>query len=435
MRSLVYVLLVFITPFVHADELMEAYQKEYAYLVAEKEAIANRLDEIKGQQNKTLSALRNDISGLETEYLQGQNRVDRLNQQIVEASRSSDTVSNDHQLLQTTLMQAIDSLAALDLSLDSELQQNTSSLVQLEQAFSMASDQIQQDSQLAQDSDRYFLQNGESVEAPVLNVGRIARFGLKEGQEGLLYPSGNGRFSAWNEQADAGAAQIAAGNVPDQISVFLFDDVNKAIEKRDERGFSEDVAAGGVIGKVILVLGALGFLFVIIRALYLMVFSSDIRSVADDASSALQKKDRKAALSLFEKGKGSAHRVMARTVENLDKDRDHIEDIISESILNERSRIDKFGVIILVFAAVAPLLGLLGTVTGMITTFDIITEFGTGDPKLLSSGISEALITTKFGLMVAIPLLLLGNVLSSWGNRIKSNLEQSALHVINTYKA
>ena len=80
------------------------------------------------------------------------------------------------------------------------------------------------------------------------------------------------------------------------------------------------------------------------------------------------------------------------------------------------------------------MIGFFGTVTGMIGTFDIITEFGTGDPKLLSTGISEALITTKFGLIVAIPLLLIGNMLSNWALRTKNGLERAALNVINTHK-
>ena len=67
----------------------------------------------------------------------------------------------------------------------------------------------------------------------------------------------------------------------------------------------------------------------------------------------------------------------------------------------------------------------------MISTFDIITEFGTGDPKLLSSGISEALITTKLGLMVAIPTLLMGNLLGGWSNKIKIMLEREALRLSN----
>ncbi|HHB94297.1 MAG TPA: MotA/TolQ/ExbB proton channel family protein, partial [Campylobacterales bacterium] len=82
----------------------------------------------------------------------------------------------------------------------------------------------------------------------------------------------------------------------------------------------------------------------------------------------------------------------------------------------------------------APLLGLLGTVTGMIATFDMITEYGTGDPKMLSGGISEALITTMFGLIVAIPLLLIGNLISGWAQNIKDSMEQSALHIVNIFE-
>ncbi|MCA9546163.1 MAG: MotA/TolQ/ExbB proton channel family protein, partial [Myxococcales bacterium] len=72
-----------------------------------------------------------------------------------------------------------------------------------------------------------------------------------------------------------------------------------------------------------------------------------------------------------------------------------------------------------------------GTVTGMISTFDVITEFGTGNPKLLSGGISEALITTELGLVVAIPALLAGNLLNGWAERLKSGIEQGALALMN----
>jgi biopolymer transport protein ExbB len=67
----------------------------------------------------------------------------------------------------------------------------------------------------------------------------------------------------------------------------------------------------------------------------------------------------------------------------------------------------------------------------MISTFDIITEYGTGDPKMLSGGISEALVTTEFGLIVAIPCVLLGNLTRSWADGVLGQIEQAALQVIN----
>ncbi|NDV19832.1 MotA/TolQ/ExbB proton channel family protein [Pseudodesulfovibrio sp. JC047] len=78
---------------------------------------------------------------------------------------------------------------------------------------------------------------------------------------------------------------------------------------------------------------------------------------------------------------------------------------------------------ILLLAAVAPLLGLLGTVTGMITTFDVISEFGTGNARALASGISEALITTQSGLVVAVPGLLLGGFLFQRASKLKGRME------------
>jgi biopolymer transport protein ExbB len=110
-----------------------------------------------------------------------------------------------------------------------------------------------------------------------------------------------------------------------------------------------------------------------------------------------------------------------------------MEGIVYEAILQESGPLDRFGPAILVIASIAPLLGLLGTVTGMIETFDMITEFGTGDPKLLSEGIAIALVTTELGLIVAIPALLLGSLLSSWARNIKRDMEHSALRIINVF--
>jgi biopolymer transport protein ExbB len=84
-----------------------------------------------------------------------------------------------------------------------------------------------------------------------------------------------------------------------------------------------------------------------------------------------------------------------------------------------------------VIAGAAPLLGLLGTVTGMISLFEVITHYGTGDPKILAGGISEALITTQTGLATAIPILLIHNWLRNQSLHIQSEMEKHAIRILN----
>lgn len=88
---------------------------------------------------------------------------------------------------------------------------------------------------------------------------------------------------------------------------------------------------------------------------------------------------------------------------------------------------------ILVLAAIAPLLGLLGTVVGMIKTFDVISMFGTADAKSMASGISEALITTQTGLIVAVPGLILGNFISRRAERIKDRMNRFCLGLLREF--
>lgn len=413
-----------------ADELETAYQKEYAYLVAEKQALEKRLANIKANNQQSLNRISSDVEALQSEYLAKQNRVDRLNNQIMESSRDADFTDNDSLLLETTLLQANESLEKLDIQIDESKEQDE----QLATVFSEANKRIAQDGEVYSTTGSFFSRQGELTEGEIIHAGRIARYGVAEQSAGVLAPAGEGQFKVWDASTAQTARLLADNKRPDMLDVLLFDDPGQAMEKQDEKGFREELEAGGLIAKIILGLGVLGALLVLLRVGYLLMFSSDTQRITRRVNHEMQSGNLDSALQICKSKMSSASRVVAATLRNLDRDRDHIEDVISESILYESSRIDRFGTFIIVIAAVSPLLGLLGTVTGMISTFDIITEFGTGDPKLLSSGISEALLTTKFGLVVAIPLLLLGNMLSSWGNRTKNDLERAALHMINTHK-
>lgn len=108
-----------------------------------------------------------------------------------------------------------------------------------------------------------------------------------------------------------------------------------------------------------------------------------------------------------------------------------VEEVLYENILEARPALNKLLPVVATTAAVAPLLGLLGTVTGMINTFNLISVFGTGDARVLSSGISEALVTTEFGLIVAIPALLIHALLSRQIKSILGDMEKYALMFSN----
>ncbi len=117
--------------------------------------------------------------------------------------------------------------------------------------------------------------------------------------------------------------------------------------------------------------------------------------------------------------------------EHLREPRELIEEVMYEVMLTTRLKLQGFLPFIAICAASAPLLGLLGTVTGIIKTFKMITVFGSGDVRTLSDGISEALITTKFGLVVAIPSLLLHAFLSRKARGVVGNMETSAVAFVN----
>jgi len=102
-----------------------------------------------------------------------------------------------------------------------------------------------------------------------------------------------------------------------------------------------------------------------------------------------------------------------------------------EKMLSAKPALERFIALIALTAATAPLLGLLGTVTGMINTFNMITVFGTGDPRMLSGGISEALITTKFGLVVAVPALICHAFVTRKVKGVLGSMEQVSIGFIN----
>ena len=128
---------------------------------------------------------------------------------------------------------------------------------------------------------------------------------------------------------------------------------------------------------------------------------------------------------------GLAGDLLATAVQHVDEKKEYIEEILYEKMLGARTRLERGLPFLALTATTGPLLGLLGTVTGMIATFKLISSFGSGDPKMLAAGISEALMATATGMGVAIPALLLHAFLSRKAKSILGSMEQTAVGFVN----
>lgn len=177
----------------------------------------------------------------------------------------------------------------------------------------------------------------------------------------------------------------------------------------------ERVAQGGRVGYIILVLGAFGVLMAIFQWAYLFVVGRKVSSQTRNSTP----------------NKGNPlGRILSVYHDNKSVDVETLELKIDEAILKETPSLERFLALIKLISAVAPLFGLLGTVIGMIETFQAITLFGAGDPTIMAAGISTALMTTVLGLVVAIPTLLLHAFVAGASKSVIHVLEEQSAGII-----
>ncbi|GGF02274.1 MULTISPECIES: MotA/TolQ/ExbB proton channel family protein [Pseudoalteromonas] len=177
----------------------------------------------------------------------------------------------------------------------------------------------------------------------------------------------------------------------------------------------EQVHQGGTVGYIILGVGLIALLIALERFVSLMIMGSKIRRQLKDTVA---------------RDDNPLGRVMKVKDQYPDVAYDTLELKLSEAIIREMPKITRNLTLIKIISVVAPLLGLLGTVTGMINTFQAITLFGTGDPKLMAGGISQALVTTVLGLVVAIPTVFLYTLLNTRSKNMLLILQEQSAGII-----
>lgn len=434
MKRFIFILtaLLFVTA-LNASELSDAYKKEYTFLKAQKSELQSRYIKEEVQQKTDISTAGEKLNALQEKLIKVSDDLKVAQEKLEKLNKKANEVAENGDITSVVTMQATSALKEYGLEMDES--NKTTNLEKLSIAFDKSAKLYAELSSIRNEKGKFYLPNGKPVEADIVKVGNVAAFGIAKEAAGALAPAGEGKYKLWNSADSSDDAKaLFSGEKLDTLDIFVYENLDKEVEFKKEKTMGDTVRAGGVIGYIILALGLFGLLLIVLRVGLLSKSGSNVEKLTKTVVEKLNTSGIADAQEAIKGYKGSTARVLKATLRNITRDREHIEDIVTENILNESSAIDKFGSFVLVIAAVSPLLGLLGTVTGMISTFDIITEYGTGDPKLLSGGISEALVTTMLGLIVAIPLLLLGNLLSGWAQKIKDSMEQSALHVINVFE-
>ena len=419
------------------SELEKAYKKEFTYLEAQKSALEARLQKMKREDGARVRAAQGKVDRLQGRVLSMTLEADRIQSELLDAERQAAMVTENQDVVTATLEQARASLMQHGRELPEVPKDTPDEKIVVEQAkllttaFDEALATLETLNSQRSTPGEFFLPDGTQVEGTIVYVGNVAAYGVSERGAGALAPAGDGRLRLWSKPSADTARALANGERPANLDIFLYENLERNIEEKQEKTWLQILQDGGAVGWVIVGLGVLGVLLVIWRVLFLLFQVAGMKTLIEGVDAAIARGDLEAAKTSCQRKRGAAARVLEATVGALGRQREEIEDVIAEALLHETPGIERFSSSVTVFAAVAPLLGLLGTVTGMISTFDIITEFGTGDPKMLSGGISIALITTQLGLIVAIPLLLLGNMTSGLANNILVRLERAALRVVN----
>jgi len=290
------------------------------------------------------------------------------------------------------------------------------SIADIERLWAMLHQEIVESSRVVRFTNLVTKADGQQEEMEVVRVGSLNIINengyLKhDSQEGTLTELARQPESRYTStagdllDADSGVVSFGVDVTRGTILGLLVE--SPTIKDRIEQG--------GIVGYCIIALGIVGLLIAIWRWFGL---TGDSRRVSAQLKRETASTD------------NPLGRVLAAYESNRGADTETVELKLSEAALKEMPGLTKGLLFIKVVSAVAPLMGLLGTVTGMIKTFQVITLYGAGDPKMMAGGISQALMTTVLGLVVAIPMVLLHTVVSGQSRKIINILQSQSAGIV-----
>jgi biopolymer transport protein ExbB len=406
-----------------ARDSQEARQREANFARArnEQQSLLNQARRERTRQENTSEALEQSFEDNQQKIITARQALDERLGALKELFGVLQTVSGDTQGRfgsSLTHIQYPDRSAFLaELGSKMAGASSLASIEDIEKLWHMLQQEIIESGKVVRFNNVVTQADGEELEMEVV---RIGSFNVVNENGYLKYDPSEGRLSELAKQPDSRYSGTAA-NMLDSISGDTVDfglDVTKGTILGllvESPTIMDRVHQGSYVGYAIILLGIIGVLIAILR---FVALSSDSRKVAAQLKRETATSD------------NPLGRVLAAYEENSSADTETIELKLSEAALKEMPGLTRGLLFIKVVSAVAPLMGLLGTVTGMIQTFQVITLYGAGDPKMMAGGISQALMTTVLGLLVAIPMVLLHTVVSGQSRKIINILQSQSAGLV-----
>jgi biopolymer transport protein ExbB len=404
-----------------ARDSREARQREAAFAQArnEQQSLLNQAQAERERAENLSAQLENQFEDNQQEIITARQALDERMGALKELLGVLQTVAGDTQGRFASSLTNIEypDRSEFLVELGSELAgaNNIPEIEEIERLWAMLQQEIVESGKVSRFNHLVTHANGDQDEVEVVRVGAfnlISDAGYLEYENGEiseLQRQPEGRFvSSTQDLMNAGPGET----VDFGVDVTRGGILALLVESPTLR---DRIEQGGIVGYCIIALGIIGLIIALLRWVAL--------SAADRKVSAQLKRDTAST-------DNPLGRVLAAYESNRGADTETVELKLSEAALKEMPALTKGLLFIKVVSAVAPLMGLLGTVTGMIKTFQVITLYGAGDPKMMAGGISQALMTTVLGLVVAIPMVLLHTVVSGKSRKIVNILQSQSAGLV-----
>ncbi len=271
--------------------------------------------------------------------------------------------------------------------------------------------------------------DGKIVSGEIIRAGRFtAYYRLTDGSMGFLKPEPSGeRLVAIAGELPVKSKRALENYYDNQGTILPIDPSGGAVfaHLTKKIDWLEKLEQGGILMYPILGVAGVALLLMLERLLILGTTRAHTDKIMKqlNASALAGKWDECRAICTKKKRVPTCN-MLGSALNHIGATQEVLENALQEAILRQMPRLERFLPTLGVLAAIAPLMGLLGTVTGMITIFKVITVVGTGDPSVMSGGISEALLTTQFGLAVAIPIMIIHHFFERRVNKIVGDMEE-----------